>query len=1620
MLKRNILMHASACVTGSLLCQWENELGGIVIETISTNEKAAQAKEDGCHHVIINKIRNFAERVTKITSVVPKRCDYLHCGGVSFLSSQPWRIHPLFSPLYISIPLKLWSLIILESSQCAFNQFLSDANDADMNLNTSSDFYETRMLAYYLFIAVSINLCAIKMVVILVVRGCDEFDTLIFASMMFLASNAHATGVVTSINNAGVANAPSLCGHTLRSAAGNFMYDVTTYSVCSSNECIARAGISDVVLDDFNPMLTLESNSDVMSPRSNNLSTSNHVSLDSRHWSPSSRGLRFDTLIFASMMFLASNAHATGVVTSINNAGVANAPSLCGHTLEADVEGVVRLVQDYALWDVMENGNSFKPIAQTTTNDAGTSTTHIPGLVTTKDKAQKKNDVNARSMLLMALPNEHLMTFNQYKDAKSLFATIEIRFGGNEAIKMTQKTLLKQMYKNVSATSTESLDSIFNRLQKIVNQLAVLDTMNIDDLYNNFKIVKQEVKRTSSSNLRSQNMAFVSSCCTNSTNEVYTAYGVNTASTQSYMAEDEVPTNMALMAFSDYEVYTNNTCSKNCLKGLFLAQKLDLSNSGLEEFKQPEFESYEPKSCEKESKNASKDITIELKKSLDAPLVKDRVSKNKDCPVESPVVATTKVTTVNGEKQIQALVDKKKVIITGTSVRSDLHLEDAEGTECLPTATIFEHLTLIGAKTADWNEFSSTMASAIICPAKNKKFNFSKYIFDHMKKKSKKSKKITTEVPQLSESTHDVVDEPLTTTSNDLLSETTKANQSLEIGSLKRRVKKLEKKACKKTHKLKRLFKIDSSTRLESFKDAGLGDQKDASKQRRMIEDLDADKGVELVDKTQRRNDQDMFDTSIFDDEEVVADKEVSTTDLVTTADEVVTTTGVEVSTAAITSQISMDEITLAKALIDIRTSKPKAKRIVIQEPNYELAARLQEEEREELTIKKNLKLFVELMDKRKKHFARLRAKQIRKLVKGSEKAVEGSEKAVDSKNLLDRVSSLKRRTKQPIVVPISTREPKQTVNQSIATSFKKIVATDSTVKKPRNITRKLYEHVSKTSSWWYPKFTPSGYKWKPKSPTGNLVEIILFIVDSWCSKHMTRNLKLLTNFVEKFLGTLKFRNDQIAPILGYGDLSTCYIRDLKGNDLLTVPHGTDLYSFTLQDTSSPNLICLMAKATSSQAWLWHRRLSHLNFDTINLLSKYNIVTGLLKLKFVKDHLCSSCELGKAKRKSFHTKTTSSSKRWLQLLHMNLCGPMRVESINGKKYVLVIVDEYSRYTWTHFLRSKDETPEVLINLLTLVQRGLHAQIRTVQTDKGTKFLNKTLHAYFAKEVIRHETLTARTPEQHGVIERQNRPLVEAARKMLNAAKVPLFFWAKAIATACFTQNRSLEEVYVNHPDRFVDPYHPDQVYRLKKALYRFKQAPRAWYDELSNFLVSKGFSKVIFSSTNPKLSKRFEKLMYNKFEMSMIGELKFFSGIQIHQSPYGIFINQAKYAQEILQKHGMTSCNSVGTPMATKHLDADLSGNPIDQTKYHSMVEALMYLTASRPYIVHVTCYCARYQAKPTVKHLTGVKQIFRYLKDTINMGLWYPKDTGFELTAFSDSDHAGCLDSRKSTSGGI
>ncbi|GKA97383.1 retrovirus-related pol polyprotein from transposon TNT 1-94, partial [Tanacetum coccineum] len=660
--------------------------------------------------------------------------------------------------------------------------------------------------------------------------------------------------------------------------------------------------------------------------------------------------------------------------------------------------------------------------------------------------------------------------------------------------------------------------------------------------------------------------------------------------------------------------------------------------------------------------------------------------------------------------------------------------------------------------------------------------------------------------------------------------------------------------------------------------------------------------------------------------------------------------------------------------------------------------------------------------------------------------------------------------------------------------------------------------------------------------------------------------------FVNKFFGTVKFRNDHVAKILRYSDYQvgnvtisrvyyveglghnlfsvrklcdsnlevafrqhTCFIRNLEGVDLLTGYRGNNLYTLSLGDMMASSPICLLSKASKTKSWLWHRRLSHLNFGAINHLARHGLVRGLLKLKFEKDHLCSACTMGKSKKKPYKPKSKNTNQEKLYLLHMDLCGPMRVASVNGKKYILVIVDDYSRFTWVKCLR----------------------------TDNGTEFVNQTLREYYEKVDISHEISVTRSPQQNSVVERRNHTLIEAARTMLIYAKAPLFLWAKSVATALapeptvstdspssttinqdapsssnlqttpetqppvisndvaeenhdldvahmnndpffgipipenvskassssdviptivhtaapnsehnykdtltqacwieamqeelnefehlkvwelvphpdkvmvitlkwiykvkldklggilknkarlvargyrqeggidFEESFALvarldaiqiflayaahmnmivyqmdakkaflngilrEEVYVSQSDGFVDQDNPNHVYKLKKALYGLKQAPRARYDLLSMFLLSQEFSK---GTVDPALFIRRQGKDI----------------LLILQSPKSIFLNQSKYALESLKKYDMESSDPLDTPMVEKSkLDEDIQGKAVDPTHYHGMVDTLMYLTASRPDLIFADSFIA--------------------------------------LIAYADADHAGCQDTRRSTSG--
>ncbi|GJT42610.1 putative ribonuclease H-like domain-containing protein [Tanacetum coccineum] len=263
--------------------------------------------------------------------------------------------------------------------------------------------------------------------------------------------------------------------------------------------------------------------------------------------------------------------------------------------------------------------------------------------------------------------------------------------------------------------------------------------------------------------------------------------------------------------------------------------------------------------------------------------------------------------------------------------------------------------------------------------------------------------------------------------------------------------------------------------------------------------------------------------------------------------------------------------------------------------------------------------------------------------------------------------------------------------------------------------------------------------------------------------------------------------------------------------------------------------------------------------------------------------------------------------------------------------------------------------------------------------------------------------------------------------------------------SAFLYGKIEEEVYVCQPPGFEDLDFPDRVYKVEKALYGLHQAPRAWYETLSTYLLDNGFQRgkidktlfirrdkgdillvqvyvddIIFGSTKKSLCTEFEKMMHKKFQMSSMGELTFFLGLQVKQKEDGIFISQDKYVTEILKKFGFTDVKTASTPMETqKPLLKDEDGEEVDVHLYRSMIGSLMYLTSSRPDIMFAVCACARYQVNPKVSHLHAVKRIFRYLKGQPKLGLWYLKDSPFDLVAYTDSDYAGASLDRKSTTGG-
>ncbi|GKB50388.1 retrovirus-related pol polyprotein from transposon TNT 1-94 [Tanacetum coccineum] len=641
-----------------------------------------------------------------------------------------------------------------------------------------------------------------------------------------------------------------------------------------------------------------------------------------------------------------------------------------------------------------------------------------------------------------------------------------------------------------------------------------------------------------------------------------------------------------------------------------------------------------------------------------------------------------------------------------------------------------------------------------------------------------------------------------------------------------------------------------------------------------------------------------------------------------------------------------------------------------------------------------------------------------------------------------------------------------------------------------------------------------------------------------------------LRNFVKKFIGTVRFRNDHFGAIMGYGDYvigdsvisrvyyveglghnlfsvgqfcdsdlevafrkHSCYVRDTDGVELIKGSRGSNLYTISVEDMMKSSPICLLSKASKNKSWLWHRRLNHLNFGTINDLARKDLVRGLPRLKFEKDHLCSACQLGKSKKHTHTPKTKNTNLEVLNTLHMDLCGPMRVQTINGKKYILVIVDDYSRFTWVKFLRSKDETPEFVIKFLKQIQVGL----------------NKTCRHFSPK--ISFEDFTT---------ERRCRKTKSYScggcsdnADIFQGSDVSM---AEAVATTCYTQNRSL--IHTRHnktPYELVHNKKPDLIFfRVFGALCYptndsedlGKLQPTADIGIFVGYVpsstgpaptfltpgqISSGLVPNLVPTapyvppTNKELEILFQPIFDEYLEPPrverpvspalavpvlvtsagtpssttidqdepslncvMIIALKWIYKVKLDE--YGdVLKNKARLvAKGYRQEEGIDFISKRRMDVKITFLNGELKEEvylsqpgvlliQINPTMFIVCKKALvwfkagskgwyyMFCKSEEAFFINQSIYALEIFKEiwalcdpvdiPMVdrikldevplgirhclpkKHLEALKRVFRYLKGTINWGLWYPKDTAMALTAYADANHAGCLETRRSTS---
>ncbi|GJR11344.1 putative ribonuclease H-like domain-containing protein [Tanacetum coccineum] len=1229
--------------------------------------------------------------------------------------------------------------------------------------------------------------------------------------------------------------------------------------------------------------------------------------------------------------------------------------------------------------------------------------------VTAKEKTNKKNDVKARSFLLIALPNEHQLTFSQYPDAKSMFAAIETRFKGNTATKKTQTTLFKQQYENFSASSAESLDSIFNRLQKIVSRLAILgvvvaqedlnlkilsslpprwnthvvlwmnkpevETMSMDDLYYNFKIVEQKIKKSVGASSGAQNLAFMTAPRTSSTNDA------NTASPQ-------VSTTSPIVNAASLQVST--TSVSNNVVYAFMVENPNGSNV------------------------LHQDLEQIHKDDLEAMDLKWQLS----------------LLSVRVKKYYQRIV--KKIFINA----NDIVGYDKSKVECYNCHKLRHFARECRAPRSKEGQFRNQ---------------------DNTRKQGNnedKSSKAMLAIYDIDFYWSDMAEEQVQTNMA-LMAFSDSENEVLfskEVVVLKREVacKDYEINVLKSEFEKVKQEKDDIEFKIEKFDKAS--------------KDLDQLLGSQITDKSKKG----LGYSAVPPPHPLIYNRpkklDLSYSGLDEFKEPEFKGYGPE------NKQVSQDTSSFVESLpnVDKETVFLVNKKVEFTKPKNH-----------ENQVKKSVRLIVITIKEKgivsRNNYNRLDAKTTHPSVHRNMYP-----RAVLLKTGLTPLNTVRPvNIAHPKLAVHSAKSKSHFSKQAQSTAqmpfYKQTTLTRRYVHtatrhyytgKPRAVntasgcSRHMTGNIAYLSDFkefdrGYVAFGGGAYGGRITGK-GTLKTDNLDFEDVYFVNELKFNLFSVSQMCDKKNYVLFTDTECLV-------LSPNFKLPDENQILLKIPRKDNMYSFDMKNiVPKESLTCLVAKATLDESMLWHRRLGHINFKNINKLVKDNLVRGLPTKCFENDQTCVACLKGKQHRASCLTwyylltkdETSEIFKNFIKEIENLVDKKVKIiKSDNGTEFKNKVMDDFCREKGIKRKYSVSRTPQQN-GVVERRNKTLIEAARTMDTTLNQEG-KENLHIEFLekkpmiednviseKKSVSRLALCANLKDTSYFdlptkdVENGEPKTADDAQKQVedspNNENIELTSIAKALSDSSWVE--AMQEELLQ--------FKLQQVWILVDLPSGKRAIGGAWYETLANYLLGNGFKRgkidqilfikkqkgdillvqiyvddIIFGSTNKELCTGFEKLIKDKFQMSSMGELTLFLGLQVQQKEDGIFISQDKYVAEILKKFNYTDVKSASTPVdLEKPLVKDGDADDVDVHLYRSMIRSLMYLTASRPDIMFVVCACARFQVTPKTSHLLAVKRIFRYLKGKPTLGLWYSRDSPFELVAYTDSDYAGATQDRKST----